>query len=212
MGIPSRLFPDEVTTLGNTVSEPNNTTDSSGLADIDRFPRFMRAAKAPARDTLLAATPAARRGSELFDAIGCATCHVRTLVTAAAGTVINGGTDTIPSALGEKVFHPFGDFLLHDIGTGDGIVMAMPEHYGPAVYKVLWREFSIDSVGRTRNKMRTAPLWGVRLRPRLMHDEGSLALRDAIGRHRGEASGTSKRFRKLTRSDQEAIIAFLQSL
>src|SRR5213083_3197263 len=212
MGITSRLFPDEVTTLCNTVSEPNNTTDSSGLADIDRFTRFMRATKAPARDTLLAATPAARRGSELFDAIGCATCHVRTLVTAAAGTVINGGTDTIPPALGEKAFHPFGDFLLHNVGTGDGIVMAMPEHYGPTVYKVLWREFSIDSVGRTSNKMRTAPLWGVRLRPRLMHDGASLTLRDAIVRHRGEASGVSRRFGKLTRSDQDAIIAFLQSL
>src|SRR6058998_435563 len=212
MGITSRLFPDEVTTLCNTVSEPNNTTDSSGLADIDRFARFLRATKAPARDTVLAATPAARRGSELFDAIGCATCHVRTLVTAAAGTVINGGTDTIPPALGEKTFHPFGDFLLHNVGTGDGIVMAMPEHYGPTVYKVLWREFSIDSVGRTRNKMRTAPLWGVRLRPRLMHDGASLTLRDAIVRHRGEASGVSNRFRNLTQSDQEAIIAFLESL
>src|SRR5213594_3142535 len=124
MGITSRLQPDEVTTLCNTVSEPNNTTDSSGLADIDRFARFLRATKAPARDTVLAATPAARRGSELFDAIGCATCHVRTLITAAAGTVLNGGTDTIPPALGEKAFHPFGDFLLHNVGTGDGIVMA----------------------------------------------------------------------------------------
>ncbi len=212
MGITSRLLPDEVTTLCNTASEPNNTTDSSGLADIDRFTRFMRATKAPARDTLLAATPAARRGSELFDAIGCATCHVRTLVTAAAGTVINGGVDTIPPALGEKAFHPFGDYLLHNVGTGDGIVMAMPEHYGPAVYKIVWREFSIDSVGRTRNKVRTAPLWGVRLRPRLMHDGASLTLRDAIVRHRGEASDASNRFQKLTQSDQQAIIEFLKSL
>src|SRR5216117_1665708 len=212
MGITSRLLPDEVTTLCNTVSEPNNTTDSSGLADIDRFTRFLRATKAPARDTLLAATPAARRGSELFDAIGCATCHVRTLITAAAGTALNGGTDTIPAALGEKIFHPFGDFLLHNVGTGDGIVMAMPEHYGPAVYKIVWREFSIDSVGRTRNKVRTAPLWGVRLRPRLMHDGASLTLRDAIVRHRGEATVVSNRFKRLTQSDQEAILEFLRSL
>src|SRR2546423_10369289 len=117
MGITSRLFPDEVTTLCNTVSEPNNTSDSSGLADIDRFTRFLRATKAPARDTVLAATPAARRGSELFDAIGCATCHVRTLVTAAAGTVLNGGTETIPPARGGKGFHPLGHFLLANVGT-----------------------------------------------------------------------------------------------
>ena len=212
MGITSRLLADEVTTLCNTASEPNNTTAADGLADIDRFTRFLRATKAPARDTVLAATPAARRGSELFDAIGCATCHVRTLVTAAAGTAINGGTDTIPPALGEKAFHPFSDFLLHNVGTGDGIVMAMPEHYGPSVYKIVWREFSIDSVGRTRNKVRTAPLWGVRLRPRLMHDAASLTLRDAIVRHRGEASDASNRFRKLSASDQAAVIEFLKSL
>src|SRR5437762_13610434 len=56
MGITSRLFLDEVTTLCNTASETHNTSDSSGLADIDRFTRFLRATKAPARDTVLAAT------------------------------------------------------------------------------------------------------------------------------------------------------------
>src|SRR5216684_3257315 len=86
MGITNRLFPDEVTKLCNTVSEPNNQPDPDGLADIDHFTRFMRATKAPARDAQLAETPLAKRGSELFDKIGCATCHVRSLTTAAAGT------------------------------------------------------------------------------------------------------------------------------
>src|SRR5207249_5731992 len=111
MGITSRLFPDEVTTLCNTAPEPNNTPDSTGLEDIDRFARFMRATKAPARDTLLARTQSAKAGSALFDKIGCATCHVRTLTTAPAGSAINGGMFTIPPALGDKTFHPFGDFL-----------------------------------------------------------------------------------------------------
>ncbi|HEV2749841.1 MAG TPA: di-heme oxidoredictase family protein [Gemmatimonadales bacterium] len=212
MGITSRLFPDEVTNLCNTVAEPNDIPDSTGLDDVDRFARFMRATKAPARDTLLAATPKARRGSTLFDAVGCATCHVRTLTTAAAGTTINGGVFTIPPALGQKTFHPFGDFLLHNVGTGDGIVMAMPEHYGRNVYATVWRDFSLDSVARTQNKVRTAPLWGVRLRPRLMHDQASLTFRDAIVRHRGEASGVTDRFNRLPRRDQEAIIEFLRSL
>jgi CxxC motif-containing protein (DUF1111 family) len=212
MGITSRLFPEEVTDLCNTVGEPNNTPDSTGLEDIDRFTRFVRATKAPARDRLLAATPNAMRGSALFDTIGCAVCHVRTLVTAAAGTVINGGTDTIPPALGDKVFHPFGDFLLHDVGTGDGIAVAMVEHYGRRVYQAVWREFVVDSVARGRNKLRTAPLWGVRLRPRLMHDGASLTFRDAISRHRGEAREVTRRFLRLTPSEQEAIIEFLKSL
>ena len=212
MGITSRLFPTEVTDLCNTVGEPNDTPDSTGLEDIDRFARFMRATKAPAPDRELAATPKAMRGSVLFDSIGCALCHVRTLTTAPAGTAINGGTFTIPPALGDKVFHPFGDFLLHDVGTGDGIAIAMPEHYGRRVYEILWKEFVVDSVARGRNKVRTAPLWGVRLRPRLMHDAGSLTFRDAILRHRGEADAEAGRFRRLAQHEQDAVIEFLKSL
>jgi CxxC motif-containing protein (DUF1111 family) len=212
MGITSRLFPDEVTTLCNTAPEPNNTPDSTGLEDIDRFARFMRATKAPARDTLLARTRSAKAGLALFEKIGCATCHVRTLTTAPAGTAINGGMFTIPPALGDKTFHPFGDFLLHNVGTGDGIVMAMPEHYGRRVYQIKWQALSLDSLARTQNKVRTAPLWGVRLRPRLMHDQASLTLRDAIIRHGGEASDVTQRFRRLSRREQQAIITFLRSL
>ncbi|HEV2671035.1 MAG TPA: di-heme oxidoredictase family protein, partial [Gemmatimonadales bacterium] len=161
---------------------------------------------------VLAATAPAQRGSELFDKIGCALCHVRTLTTAPAGTAINGGADTIPPALGDKVFHPFGDFLLHDVGTGDGIAVAMVEHYGRNMYRILWQNFAPDSILRARNKVRTAPLWGVRLRPRLMHDGASLTFRDAILRHRREADAVTHRFRRLTPSEQQAIIEFLKSL
>jgi CxxC motif-containing protein (DUF1111 family) len=60
----------------------------------------------------------------LFNWIGCVTCHVSTLTTDPPGTVTNGGAYTVPPALGNKVSHPYGDFLLHDVGTGDGIVQA----------------------------------------------------------------------------------------
>lgn len=139
MGITNRLFPDEVTNLCNTVQEPNDKPGPDGLADIDRFARFIRATKAPARDKVLAGTPKAIRGSELFDQIGCSICHVRSLTTAPAGTKINGGTFRIPDPLGQKNFHPFGDFLLHNVGTGDGIVMAWGEHYGLSIYKFAWK-------------------------------------------------------------------------
>jgi CxxC motif-containing protein (DUF1111 family) len=212
MGITNRLFPDEVTKLCNTVSEPNDRPGPDGLADIDHFARFMRATKAPTRDAQLAGTPRAKKGSELFDKIGCATCHVRALTTAAAGTKINGGTFTIPDALARKTFYPFGDFLLHDVGTGDGIVAAMQEHFGRNMYQIQWRNLSLESFANTQNKVRTAPLWGVRLRPQLMHDGQSVTLRDAILRHLGEAGQVTERFRKLKRDDQEALIEFLRSL
>ena len=212
MGITSRLFPEEVTKLCNTVSEPNNVAGSDGLDDVDHFARFIRASEAPARDSKLSETPKAKRGSKLFDRVGCDTCHVRALTTAPAGTKVNGGAFTIPAALAEKTFHPFGDFLLHNVGTGDGIVMAMQEHYGRNVYQITWKKLSLDSFFSTRNKVRTAPLWGVRLRPRLMHDGASLTLRDAILRHHGEAIRVTRRFERLRPTDQNAVVEFLKSL
>lgn len=213
MGITNRLQPDEVTKLCNTVSEPNdNTPGSDGLEHIDHFARFVRATKAPARDSQLADSAVARKGSDLFDKIGCATCHVQALTTAPAGTKINGGTFTIPPALGSITFFPYGDFLMHDVGTGDGILQAIQEHYGRKVFRLMSNHLSKQDFEDSRNKIRTAPLWGVRLRPRLMHDGASLTFRDAILRHRGEATHVSQQFEKLKREDQEAILEFLKSL
>jgi CxxC motif-containing protein (DUF1111 family) len=212
MGITNRLQPDEVTNLCNAHSEPNDTPGPDGLSDIDHFARFVRATKAPARDSQLASGAVAKKGEGLFDKIGCATCHVETLTTAPAGTKINGGTFTIPVALGSVTFHPWGDFLMHDLGTGDGILQATREHYGKRVFQIMSDYLSKQDYESSRNKIRTVPLWGVRLRPRLMHDGASLTLRDAIQRHQGEAMHVSQKFEKLKREDQEAIIVFLKSL
>ncbi len=212
MGITNRLQPDEVTKLCNTASEPNDTPGPDGLSDIDHFARFIRATKAPARDAQLASGAVAKKGYGLFDKIGCVTCHVETLTTAPTGTKINGGTFTIPVGLGSITFHPYGDFLMHDVGTGDGILQATREHYGNKVFQMMSGYLSKQDFESSRNKIRTAPLWGVRLRPRLMHDGASLTLRDAILRHRGEASHVSQQFEKLKREDQEAMIEFLKSL
>jgi CxxC motif-containing protein (DUF1111 family) len=212
MGITNRLQPTEVTSLCNTVAEPNDKPGTDGLSDIDHFARFIRATKAPARDVELAGTSAARKGLTLFDKIGCATCHVETLTTATAGTKIDGGTFAIPAALGSVTFHPWSDFLMHDVGTGDGILQATREHYGQKVFDQMSGYLSKQNFESSRNKIRTAPLWGVRLRPRLMHDGVSLTLIDAITRHRDEAAHVIQEFEKLKRPDQDDIIAFLKSL
>src|SRR6516225_1717610 len=204
MGITSGLFPDEVTRLCNdSAPEPNNTPGADGLDDVAHFARFMRATKAPARDTVLANRSGAQHGSAVFDRIGCASCHVRTLTTARAGTRINGGAFVIPPERGNKTFHPFGDFLLHDVGTGDGIAIPIVEHYGPASRRMP-KECSPEDFQKTRNRVRTAPLWGVRLRTRLMHDGATVTLRDAILRHGGEADQTKRGFQKLSESDRGA--------
>ena len=192
MGVTNRLRPKDVTTVGKITSDPEDTPDNLGLADIDHFAQFVRGTKVPPRDAVLSATPAAEEGQSIFERIGCATCHVSTFVTAPAGTVINGGAFTVPEALGNKIIHPYSDFLLHDIETGDGIVQNPPQD--------------------TANKLRTVPLWGLRMHPRHMHDLLSLTLENAIERHGGEAEHVRNRFRELSRQDKQALFAFLNSL
>ena len=63
-----------------------------------------------------------------------------------------------------------------------------------------------------RNKIRTAPLWGLRVRSRLMHDGASVELSEAIRRHQGEAEEVTERFAKLKPAEKKALLAFLQSL
>jgi CxxC motif-containing protein (DUF1111 family) len=192
MGITSRLRPNEVTAVLLTTTGINDQPDELGMADIDHFAQFIRGTMVPPRDTALAATPAAIRGEAIFAHAGCSVCHVQTITTAPAGTAIDGGMFVVPEALGDKVIHPFGDFLLHDIGTGDGIVQVGPQD--------------------TANKLRTAPLWGLREKARFMHDLRSLSLENAIIRHEGEAREPARRFRELSPEDREALITFLRTL
>ena len=192
MGITNRLRPKDETTIGKVTADPEDVPDDLGLADIDHFAQFVRGTKAPPRDAELAASADARAGQAMFKRIGCNVCHVQNITTAPPGTLINGGTFAIPAALGNKIIHPFGDFLLHDIKTGDGIVQAGPQD--------------------TANKLRTAPLWGPRMRPRFMHDHQSLTLENAIERHKGEAADVIERFFDLTEAQRQQLFTFLNSL
>jgi CxxC motif-containing protein (DUF1111 family) len=193
MGVTNRLRPHDTTTIGKVTADPEDTPDSLGLADIDHFAAFIRGTKVPPRDSNLAATASALSGEQLFAGIGCAACHVTTLTTAPAGTVVDGGMFVVPDALGNKIIHPFSDFLLHDIETGDGIVQTA-------------------GLQETANKLRTAPLWGLRMRPRYMHDLLSPTLENAIERHRGEAEHVSRRFRELSPAEKQDLVTFLNSL
>jgi CxxC motif-containing protein (DUF1111 family) len=166
--------------------------DNLGLADIDHFAQFIRGTKVPPRDAVLARSASAVAGEHLFSSVGCGTCHVSSITTARPGTIIDGGTFVVPEALGNKIIHPYSDFLLHDIETGDGIVQAGPQD--------------------TANKLRTAPLWGLRMRPRFMHDLRSLTLQNAIERHKGEAELVIRRFQDLSHDEKQQLITFLDSL
>lgn len=152
----------------------------------------MRATKAPSRGPI---TADVRTGETIFNSVGCNVCHVSSIVTAPPGTRINGGALAVHPALGNKVFHPYSDYLMHDIGSGDGIpVQPTPEY------------------AATASQIRTAPLWALRTRNRLMHDGLSFTREDAIARHGGQASAVRKNFNALTTSQKRLLMKFLDSL
>ena len=120
MGITNDLFPEELTfrlserqlELCDATRDPEDLVEpSTGRRGIDNFESFMRLLAPPARGP---ATPQVMAGRELFDAIGCAACHVPGLMT---GRSSNPLFDRRPVPL-------FSDLLLHDVGTGDGIGQA----------------------------------------------------------------------------------------
>ncbi len=194
MGITNPLFPAENPLAnGLDVSKYDHVPDpEDNGADVQAFTNFMRATKAPSRGAITAAVTA---GESVFNQIGCATCHTPAITTAAPATPINGGQFVVPDALGAKVIHPYSDFLLHDIGTGDGIPVQPTSDYAA-----------------TANKMRTAPLWGLRTRNRLMHDGLSYTVDDAVNRHSGQATAVKGRYLGLSPTDKGTLLAFLKSL
>ncbi|HMJ25524.1 MAG TPA: di-heme oxidoredictase family protein, partial [Pyrinomonadaceae bacterium] len=158
--------------------------------DVLAFADFMAATRAPGRQSPIPA--AAVRGDSLFNSVGCNVCHTRTFTTAAPGTSINGGAFTVPTALGNKIIHPFTDFALHDVGTGDGIVQ--------------------NAGQSTANQMKTAPLWGIRARNRFMHDGLNVNVSESIQRHAGQATAARNAFNALTAAQRADLLAFVLSL
>jgi CxxC motif-containing protein (DUF1111 family) len=122
-----------------------------------------------------------QRGSEVFATVGCAVCHVPTLITGPNAS----------SALDRVAYHPYSDFLLHEMGTlGDGIDQG-------------------DAHGA---EMRTQPLWGLAFQDRLLHDGRAVTLPAAIAAHDGQGAGARDRFAALGDEDRAALLAFLAAL
>jgi CxxC motif-containing protein (DUF1111 family) len=212
MGITSRLAPNTQDTVAacDTVADPEDPQNKSvGSQGIDIQAEFMRATQTPPQDTNPPSPAAVQDGSNLFNQIGCAICHQQQFTTATSGTFVAGlGADgsgmTVPAALGGQIIRPYSDFLLHDIGTGDGIVD------GGDLGDITVTDGT--SLQTTATYLRTPPLWGVRVRSRLMHDGESVTFNDAIQRHAGEATAVKNAFNGLTTAQKSDVIAFLKSL
>lgn len=117
MGITNDLFPQELAfgvseermRLCDPLPDPEDVREpQTGRRGIDNFVGFMKFLAPLGRGPLDEAT---RNGEQIFDALGCATCHVPSLMTGPSANPL----------FNRRSVPLFSDLLLHDIGTGDGI-------------------------------------------------------------------------------------------
>ena len=122
MGITSPLFPRRtrpavVRWVSARGYDPVPDPEDDGV-DVVAFANFMRSTKAPSRGPITADVRPATRSSSRS---GAQPVIPRPSRRPRRVRPINGGAFTVPEALGNKIIHPYSDFLLHDVGTGDGI-------------------------------------------------------------------------------------------
>jgi CxxC motif-containing protein (DUF1111 family) len=181
--------------LDDPTDDPEDATDSGGRADVDRFIDFMRALSPP---PTIEQSSSAKNGGTLFNQMGCNGCHLPSLTTASDPASFipptTGGvsiTSSLNSVLANQTFHPYSDFLLHRMGSlGDGITSGVA---GPTM-------------------IRTAPLWGVRAKSRLLHDGRANDIPTAISLHDGQGLPAAEQFEALSTSQQQDVVNFLDTL
>jgi CxxC motif-containing protein (DUF1111 family) len=198
MGITSTLFPTENAPNGDLAKlaacdKVPDPEDHDG--DVAAFTNFMRMLAPPPRDegwtsaswfhtrgqvrVQKHASARINRGEQLFGSVGCAVCH-RSGFTAQS---------PIEAIDGETV-DAFSDFLLHDVGTGDGIIQGSAQG----------------------NEIKTPPLWGLSASAPYLHDGSAATVRQAIDRHRNQGAAARKAFFDLSGFDQDLLLAFLDSI
>jgi CxxC motif-containing protein (DUF1111 family) len=167
--------------------------------DVNNFTLFMTFLAPPGPDAQdHADTVAINAGKPLFTSIGCANCHADASVsTGALATAANFRTpgSTPNGTPGNFSFHPYSDFLVHDMGSlGDNIGLNAGD--SPAVSR----------------RMRTAPLWGISVRNHLLHDGRTSDVATAIRAHAGQGAAAAAAFNALSSANQHNVVQFVRSL
>jgi CxxC motif-containing protein (DUF1111 family) len=173
-------------------ANPSQTTNAAVLDDVSAFANFMRFLAPPPPGAVVlngntVAQSSMQNGSQLFRAIGCATCH-----NPSPG---NTQVSNFGAALSNQPVPAFSDIELHHMGTA------------------LADNVSQGSAGG--DQFRTAPLWGLGQRIFLLHDGRTTDLRSAIAAHESngsEANQVEDNYDNLSPSQQQDLLNFLRSL
>ena len=186
MGITTSLFLTENSAGQPQLTEHGATPEvSDEILEVVTF--YVQTLAVPARRDI--DDPQVEQGEQLFAKAQCASCHVPTLRTG----VLAG----VPSVSNQTI-HPYTDLLLHDMGPG--LADNRPDFHANG------------------SEWRTPPLWGIGLVERVnghtnfLHDGRARNLMEAILWHGGEAEASRQIVEQMSKTERDALIAFLESL
>ncbi|TYP98790.1 CxxC motif-containing protein (DUF1111 family) [Tenacibaculum adriaticum] len=187
IGITNYIFSQE-SSFGQTNGEQNNNDDPEIANDIlDQVTLYCRTLAVPAARNL--EEPEVVRGYELFDKAKCSSCHTPKHVT--------GNFTGIP-AISNQTIYPYTDMLLHDMG--EGLADGRPDFLA------------------TGKEWKTRPLWGIGLtrivngHTNFLHDGRAKNIEEAILWHGGEAENSKNMYTNFSKSDRDALLAFINAL
>ena len=186
MGITTSLFSTE-NSAGQSQLTEHGVTPEVNDEILEAVTFYVQTLAVPARRNV--DDPQVKQGEQLFAEAQCASCHVPTLRTG----VLAG----VPSVSNQTI-HPYTDLLLHDMGPD--LADNRPDFHASG------REW------------RTPPLWGIGLVRRVnghtnfLHDGRARDLMEAILWHGGEAEASRQAVEEMSKTERDALIAFLESL
>lgn len=189
VGLTSNLFPNENCTSKQTLCDdlPNGGKPEVSDNVLDFVEFYSQHLAVPIRRNVK--DPQVKLGQSLFAKAGCDSCHKTDVKT--------GVREDLP-ALSNQTIHPYTDLLLHDMG--EGLADNRPE------YLANGREW------------RTAPLWGIGYTEEVnghtyfLHDGRARNLLEAVLWHGGEAEPAKQTVLTFTKTERDALVAFLNSL
>ncbi|WP_404531228.1 di-heme oxidoredictase family protein [Massilia sp. TN1-12] len=206
MGVTSSIYPNRACLNGPTACASGGAQAGISEADLQRISQYLALVAVPAQRSLASGFPKGvapmdehrvdptqvAAGAKLFDGMRCTACHTAEMKT---------GNGHLFAELRNQTIHPYTDLLVHDMGDGLADKFAEGQAKG--------------------NMWRTAPLWGIGYTDKVMgnsanvgylHDGRARNLTEAVMWHGGEATTSRNRFAGLSKTDRDALLAFLRSL
>ncbi len=189
VGLTSHLFPNENCTSKQAICDelPNGGDPEVSQNILDFVEFYSQHLAVPVRRNINDAQ--VQLGQKIFASAGCESCHKTNVKTIKRADL---------PALSEQNIHPYTDLLLHDMG--EGLADNRPE------YLANGREW------------RTPPLWGLGYTEEVnghtfyLHDGRARNVLEAVLWHGGEAEASKQNILILSKSERDALIAFLDSL